>query len=181
MDGHLLIVAILLLLAIADLVVGVSNDAVNFLSSAVGSKAAPFRIVLVVAGLGVLLGAFTSSGMMEIARTGIFDPSTFSYRDVLVIFLAVMLTDILLLDLFNSLGLPTSTTVSIVFELLGAAIMVGWLMSAPEERNIDHVLSLINTSKVSTIIAGIFLSVLIAFVVGRADPMDLPFAVHLPE
>ena len=166
MEGHLLIVVILVLLAIADLIVGVSNDAVNFLSSAVGSKAAPFRVVLVVAGLGVLLGAMTSSGMMEIARTGIFDPSTFTYHDVLVIFLAVMLTDIILLDLYNSLGLPTSTTVSIVFELLGAAVMVGWLMSAPEERNIDHVLSLINTSKVSTIIVGIFLSVLIAFAVG---------------
>ncbi len=110
------------ILAILDLVVGVSNDAVNFLNSSIGSKAVSFKTTMIVASLGVLVGAMFSSGMMEIARSGIFVPSMFSFNDVMIIFLAVMITDILLLDVFNSLGLPTSTTVSIIFELLGAAV-----------------------------------------------------------
>ncbi|MCB0789838.1 MAG: inorganic phosphate transporter, partial [Flavobacteriales bacterium] len=124
MDAYLVAVIILLLLAIGDLIVGVSNDAVNFLVSAVGSRVAPRRIILGIAAAGVFVGAVFSSGMMEVARKGIFDPSFFSFADIMVIFLAVMITDILLLDLYNSLGLPTSTTVSIIFELLGAAVVI---------------------------------------------------------
>ena len=111
-------------LAIADLVVGVSNDAVNFLNSAIGSKAVSFKTIIIVASLGVALGAMSSSGMMEVARSGIFVPKEFMFSEIMVIFMAVMITDILLLDFFNTLGLPTSTTVSIVFELLGAAVCI---------------------------------------------------------
>jgi phosphate/sulfate permease len=168
MDSYLAIVVVLLVLAVADLVVGVSNDAVNFLNSAVGSKVAPRRIILAVAALGILAGALSSSGMMEVARKGIFDPSFFSFADVMVIFLAVMLTDILLLDAYNSLGLPTSTTVSIIFELLGAAMVVGWLRMQMGGTDAKSIFDMINTAKVSEIIGGIFLSVLIAFVVGVA-------------
>ena len=114
--------AALAFLAVADLVVGVSNDAVNFLNSAIGSKAVSFKTIMIVASLGVAIGAMTSSGMMEVARKGIFNPGEFMFNEIMVIFMAVMLTDILLLDFFNTLGLPTSTTVSIVFELLGASV-----------------------------------------------------------
>ncbi|MCB0616913.1 MAG: inorganic phosphate transporter, partial [Phaeodactylibacter sp.] len=123
-DFYFWIVVILLLLAVVDLVVGVSNDAVNFLNSAIGSKVATRRTIMVVASLGILIGATFSSGMMEVARKGIFNPTFFSFADIMIVFLAVMLTDILLLDLFNTFGMPTSTTVSIVFELLGAAVAV---------------------------------------------------------
>ena len=109
-------------LAVIDLVVGVSNDAVNFLNSAIGSKAVNIKTILIIASVGVALGAITSSGMMEVARKGIFNPSQFYFNEIMFIFMAVMITDILLLDVFNSLGMPTSTTVSIVFELLGAAV-----------------------------------------------------------
>ena len=112
------------ILAISDLVVGVSNDAVNFLNSALGSKAIPFRTILVVASVGIALGAISSSGMMEVARKGIFNPSEFVFAEIMIIFMAVMITDVLILDFFNTLGMPTSTTVSIVFELLGAAVAV---------------------------------------------------------
>ena len=114
-------VVFLFVLAVFDLYVGVSNDAVNFMNSAIGSKAARFRTVVIVASVGVLCGAIMSNGMMDIARHGIFRPEMFSFEDVMVIYLAVMVTDIVLLDVFNSLGMPTSTTVSMVFELLGAA------------------------------------------------------------
>jgi len=114
-------------LAIVDLVVGVSNDAVNFLNSAIGSKAVSFKTIMIVASIGVAVGALTSSGMMEVARKGIFNPGEFMFSEIMVIFTAVMLTDILLLDFFNTLGLPTSTTVSIVFELLGASVAVALL------------------------------------------------------
>ena len=116
--------AALAFLAIADLVVGVSNDAVNFLNSAIGSKAVSFKTIMIVASIGGAVGALTSSGMMEVARKGIFNPGEFMFNEIMVIFMAVMLTDILLLDFFNTLGLPTSTTVSIVFELLGASVAV---------------------------------------------------------
>ena len=120
MDSLILVtVGLLGLLAVFDLYVGVSNDAVNFLNSAVGSRTAPFRIIMMVASAGVLLGATFSLGMMDIAKSGVLVPAKFSFYDVLVIFSAVMVTDILLINVFNSLGLPTSTTVSIVFELLG--------------------------------------------------------------
>ena len=114
-------------LAVADLVVGVSNDAVNFLNSAIGSKAVSFKTIMIVASIGVALGAMSSSGMMEVARKGIFNPGEFMFDEIMIIFTAVMLTDILLLDFFNTLGLPTSTTVSIVFELLGASVCVAIL------------------------------------------------------
>ncbi len=159
-------VVILFLLAISDLIVGVSNDAVNFLNSAFGSKVAPFRVIMIVAILGVLVGATFSNGMMEVARKGIFNPGEFNFDEIMVIFLAVMLTDIILLDLFNTFGLPTSTTVSIVFELLGAAVGIAMvkLLADPEKA---HTLgTYINSSKALAIIFGILLSVVIAFVVG---------------
>ena len=118
----LLMVVALVFLAIADLIVGVSNDAVNFLNSALGSKALSFRTIMILASLGIAFGAIFSSGMMEVARKGIFNPGEFMFDEIMFIFMAVMITDILLLDFFNSLGMPTSTTVSIVFELLGASV-----------------------------------------------------------
>lgn len=166
MDSFQLIVLVLLLLAVADLVVGVSNDAANFLNSAIGSRVASRRVILTVASFGILLGALSSSGMMEIARKGVFDPSYFSFADVMVIFMAVMLADILLLDIYNTLGLPTSTTVSIVFEMLGAAVMVAWLKLMAGTTTATSLAEMINTSSLGRIIGGIFLSVLIAFTVG---------------
>jgi phosphate/sulfate permease len=166
MDSYLLLIIALLILAVGDLVVGVSNDAVNFLTSAVGSKVAPRKVILLIAAAGVFAGAAFSSGMMEVARKGIFNPSFFSFADVMVIFMAVMITDILLLDGFNSLGLPTSTTVSIVFELLGAAVMVGVLMRYASTAPSPGLLELINMTKATQIIAGIFLSIGVAFSVG---------------
>ncbi len=156
----------LAILAIADLVVGVSNDAVNFLNSAMGSKAVSFKILMIVASLGIGIGAMFSSGMMEIARTGIFNPDQFMFSEIMIIFLAVMLTDILLLDFFNSIGLPTSTTVSIVFELLGASVAITLIKIGNDAGNYADVMNYINTSKVSEIIFGILLSVVIAFSVG---------------
>lgn len=154
------------LLAIIDLMVGVSNDAVNFLNSAIGSKAISFKTTMIVASVGVLIGALFSSGMMEIARSGIFVPSMFSFNDVMIIFLAVMITDILLLDIFNSLGLPTSTTVSIIFELLGAAVCLALYKIYTTDDSIDTLVMYINTKKASTIVYSILLSVLLSFSIG---------------
>jgi phosphate/sulfate permease len=153
-------------LAIVDLIVGVSNDAVNFLNSAVGSKAISFKTTMIVASLGVLVGALFSSGMMEIARSGIFVPSMFSFNDVMIIFLAVMITDILLLDVFNSLGLPTSTTVSIIFELLGAAVCLALYKIYTSDESFDTLGMYINAKKASTIVYSILLSVLLSFTIG---------------
>ena len=133
---YLIIVIILLGLAILDLSVGVANDAVNFLNSSIGSKVAPLWVILTVASVGVLLGTLFSSGMMEIARSGVFHPEIFSFPNIMVLFLAVMLTDVILLDVFNSLGLPTSTTVSLVFELLGSAVAVAISASGRQMRAI---------------------------------------------
>ncbi|MEM9053038.1 MAG: inorganic phosphate transporter [Bacteroidota bacterium] len=166
MDHYLVLVIALLILAVADLMVGVSNDAVNFLTSAIGSKVAPRSIILGIAAAGVFVGASFSSGMMEVARKGIFNPEFFSYADVMVVFLAVMITDILLLDLFNSFGLPTSTTVSIVFELLGASVVTGLLAMNADPTIADSIWEVINHQKASQIIAGIFLSVGVAFSIG---------------
>ena len=124
MDIYLIMIIALAILAIGDLMVGVSNDAVNFLNSALGSKAIKVRTIMILASLGVLVGSVFSSGMMEVARKGIFNPEMLFFSEIMIIFMAVMITDILLLDFFNTLGLPTSTTVSIVFELLGAAVAV---------------------------------------------------------
>jgi len=158
------VVIFLFLLAVFDLSVGVSNDAVNFLNSALGSKAASFKRVLIVASIGVFIGASMSNGMMDIARHGIFRPEHFSFYDLMCIFMAVMVTDIILLDIFNSLGMPTSTTVSMVFELLGATFVVALIKMA---GGLDLGLQdLLNTEKALSVILGIFLSVAIAFFFG---------------
>ena len=160
----LCVVIFLFLLAIFDLSVGVSNDAVNFLNSAIGSKAAPFKRIIIVASVGVFIGAAMSNGMMDIARHGIFRPEYFSFYDLICIFMAVMVTDIILLDVFNSLGMPTSTTVSMVFELLGATFVVALVkMAGGSDLGFND---LLNTEKALSVILGIFLSVAIAFVFG---------------
>ncbi len=144
---YILIVGVLFLLAISDLIVGVSNDAVNFLNSAIGSKAAPFKIILAIAAAGVLVGAVFSNGMMEVARKGIFNPEFFAFKEIMIIFLAVMITDILLLDFFNTIGLPTSTTVSIVFELLGASVAVAIFIVSRSEDALHRVSDYINVER----------------------------------
>ena len=160
------VLALLAALAICDLFVGVSNDAVNFLNSAVGSRTAPFWVILSVASAGVLLGATFSSGMMEIAKTGVFVPEMLTFKEVMVIFCAVIVTDVLLLNTFNSLGLPTSTTVSIVFELLGGTLAVActkiWMSGAP----FSELGSYVNSGKALAMIMGILVSVIIAFFAG---------------
>ncbi len=161
---YIALVGVLFLLAISDLIVGVSNDAVNFLNSAIGSKAAPLRIIMITAAVGVLFGATFSSGMMEVARKGIFHPQEFYFSEIMIIFLAVMITDVILLDMFNTFGLPTSTTVSIVFELLGAAVGISIikLTNMPEKDLGDF----INSAKALAIISGILLSVVVSFTAG---------------
>ncbi|WP_105473912.1 inorganic phosphate transporter [Jejuia pallidilutea] len=163
---YLYMIIALAILAIADLVVGVSNDAVNFLNSAIGSKAISFRTIMIVASLGVAVGAVFSSGMMEVARKGIFNPGEYMFDEIMIIFMAVMITDILLLDFFNSVGMPTSTTVSIVFELLGAAVAIALIKIGHDGGNFSDVIGYINTSKASQIIFGILLSVVVAFSIG---------------
>ncbi|MGK0325760.1 MAG: phosphate/sulfate permease [Polaribacter sp.] len=166
-DPYILMLVALAVLAIVDLVVGVSNDAVNFLNSAIGSKAISVRNIMIIASLGVFFGAVTSSGMMEVARKGIFNPSMFMFQDIMFIFMAVMITDILLLDIFNSLGMPTSTTVSIVFELLGAAVCISLIkISANDSQSISDIWNYINHKKAIQIINGILLSVVVAFSIG---------------
>jgi phosphate/sulfate permease len=154
------------LLAIGDLVVGVSNDAVNFLNSAIGSKVLSFRSIMIVASLGIAVGAVFSSGMMEVARKGIFNPDMFFFSEIMIIFMAVMITDILLLDFFNTLGMPTSTTVSIVFELLGAAVAVSLIKIFAGGGEFSDLSQYINVAKATQIIFGILLSVFVAFSIG---------------
>lgn len=166
MDFFIVIIGVLLLLAALDLVVGVSNDAVNFLNSAIGSRVAPYKTIILIAIAGVVIGSVFSSGIMEIARKGIFYPQHFTFEVILIVFLAVMLTDIILLDVFNSLGLPTSTTVSIIFELLGSSMMAGILFSMSKNENINEIWKYINFESTNSIVSGIFLSVLIAFTAG---------------
>ncbi|WP_430965118.1 inorganic phosphate transporter [Spongiimicrobium sp. 2-473A-2-J] len=165
-DFYFLMLIALAVLAVADLVVGVSNDAVNFLNSAIGSKALSFKTVMIVASIGIAFGAMSSSGMMEVARKGIFNPGEFMFSEIIIIFMAVMITDILLLDFFNTLGMPTSTTVSIVFELLGAAVAVSLLKIADSGGGFNELAIYINTEKAAQIIFGILLSVVVAFTVG---------------
>lgn len=162
---YLGMVIFLFLLAAFDLWVGVSNDAVNFLNSAIGSRAAKFRSLVIIAGIGVFCGCVLSNGMMDIARHGIFTPQYFSFKDVMYIFMAVMVTDIVLLDIFNSFGMPTSTTVSMVFELLGSAFAFTMLKIAGGDANLIMA-DYLNTSKALEVIMGIFMSVPIAFVFG---------------
>ena len=166
MDIYLIMIIALGLLAIGDLVVGVSNDAVNFLNSALGSKAISVRNIMILASLGVAVGAVFSSGMMEVARKGIFNPDMFFFSEIMIIFMAVMITDILLLDFFNTLGMPTSTTVSIVFELLGAAVAVSLIKIFAGGGEFGDLVEYINVAKATQIIFGIVLSVFIAFSVG---------------
>lgn len=163
---YLLIVGFLFLLAIFDLWVGVSNDAVNFLNSSIGSKAAKFKTILIVAALGIICGAVMSNGMMDIARHGIFQPSQFTFHEVMCIFTAMMITDIILLDIFNSLGLPTSTTVSMVFELLGGAFVLSIIKIIGDSTGALSLGDLLNSDKALTVILSIFLSVAIAFFFG---------------
>jgi phosphate/sulfate permease len=166
---YMLMIVALALLAIADLVVGVSNDAVNFLNSAIGSKAISFKTIMIVASVGVLVGAVFSSGMMEVARKGIFNPGEFYFNEIMIIFMAVMITDILLLDFFNTIGMPTSTTVSIVFELLGAAVTMALLKIFNTDGGageFSDLITYINTETATKIIFGIILSVLVAFSIG---------------
>lgn len=163
---YLLMIVALAVLAIADLVVGVSNDAVNFLNSAIGSKAISFKTIMIVASVGVAVGAIFSSGMMEVARKGIFNPHEFMFNEIMIIFMAVMITDILLLDFFNTVGMPTSTTVSIVFELLGASVAMALIKVGNDGGGFAEVIGYINTSKATEIIFGILLSVIVAFTVG---------------
>ncbi len=165
-NAYILIIVALAILASIDLVVGVSNDAVNFLNSAIGSKAFSLRTILITASIGIAIGAIFSSGMMEVARKGIFNPENFYFNEIIIIFLAVMITDVLLLDFFNSVGMPTSTTVSIVFELLGAAVVMAFIKMSANDQGMAHFSEYINTSKATAIILGILLSVIIAFSIG---------------
>ena len=166
MELYYIVIGILIILAILDLVVGVSNDAVNFLNSAIGSRVASFRTILIVASVGILIGSGFSAGMMQVARSGIFSPAFFNFEQVIVIFAAVMMTDILLLDIYNSLGLPTSTTVSLVFELLGASFVVSLIHMAQQDMPLSELANAINYSSAITIVSSIFLSVGLAFVAG---------------
>lgn len=164
----IVLVAFLLVLACIDLFVGVSNDAVNFLNSAVGSRIAPLKVILVVASLGVIFGATFSSGMMEVARSGVFNPHLFTFYDVMMIFFAVMITDVLLLNMFNSLGLPTSTTVSIVFELLGASVCAAVFKLWVDNNSLSFVFDYIKSDRAITIVSAILVSVAVAFITGAA-------------
>ena len=163
---YVVMLVFLALLAAFDLFVGVSNDAVNFLSPAIGSRVAPFKIIMLVASVGVLAGATFSSGMMEIARKGVFYPQMFQFSDLMIVFFAVMITDVLLLDAFNSLGLPTSTTVSMVFELLGGAVCAAFYSIYSHGEALADIGRYINSGKALTIISGILISVAVAFIAG---------------
>ncbi len=162
---YLFLIIFLFVLAVFDLSVGVSNDAVNFLNSAIGSKAASFKVIMVIAAIGIFVGASLSNGMMDIARHGIYQPQHFFFSEIMCILLAVMLTDVVLLDIFNSLGMPTSTTVSLVFELLGGTVAIS-LIKIANSNGMLQLGDLLNTDKAFTVILGIFLSVAIAFFFG---------------
>lgn len=163
----IVIVVILAVLAILDLVVGVANDAINFLNAAMGAKVAPHRVIIAVAALGIIVGVLTSSGMMEVARSGVFHPGQFTFAEIMILFVGMMLADVILLNTFNSLGLPTSTTVSLVFELLGSAVAIAAFKICNEPAlTINDLGQFINSGKAMVIISGILVSVAIAFTVG---------------
>ena len=162
---YLFLIIFLFVLAVFDLSVGVSNDAVNFMNSAIGSKAASFKVIMVIAAIGIFVGASLSNGMMDIARHGIYQPQHFYFSEIMCILLAVMLTDVVLLDIFNSLGMPTSTTVSLVFELLGGTVAIS-LIKIANSNGALQLGDLLNTDKAFTVILAIFLSVAIAFFFG---------------
>ena len=164
---YTVIVGILGILAVSGLFVGVTNDAVNFLNSAIGSKAASMKIILTVASVGIIIGVVTSSGMMEVARSGMFNPGLFTFHEVMMLYLGVMFANVILLDLYNSWGLPTSTTVSLIFCLLGAAIAVSiYKISNDPEKGVSSLGHYINTSRAMGIVSAILLSVVIAFTCG---------------
>ena len=164
---YITVVVVLAILAVSGLYVGVTNDAVNFLNSAIGSKAAKMRTILIVASVGIIIGAMTSSGMMEVARSGMFNPSLFTFKEVMLLYVGVMIANVVLLDLYNSLGLPTSTTVSLIFCLLGSAVAVSLYKIATEEAITFSMLSqYINTSRAMGIVSAILLSVVLAFICG---------------
>ncbi len=163
---YLISLVVLGVLSVSGLVVGVSNDAVNFLNSAIGSKAAPRKVIMAVASIGILIGATTASGMMEVARSGVFYPAMFTFSDIMMLFMAVMFANVILLDLFNTFGLPTSTTVSLVFGLLGSAVGTACMKIWTEEGVSIHLANYINSGNALAIISGILLSVVIAFVCG---------------
>ncbi len=163
---YLFIIVILFILAFSDLYVGVANDAVNFLNSAIGAKVASFKTVMIIASVGLIVGATFSSGLMEIARKGLFYPTQFSFSDVMIIFLAVMIADVILLDIFNTFGLPTSTTVSIVFDLLGASVGVALIKISESDQTMQDLGLYINSGKALAIITGILVSVAMAFTIG---------------
>ncbi len=161
---YIIIVGFMLLLAVFDLFVGVSNDAVNFLNSAIGAKVAKFRTVLIIASAGIFVGALMSAGMMDVARHGVLQPANCTFHEVMMVFIAVMVTDVIILDLFNTLGLPTSTTVSLIFDLLGGVFVLGLFKIA---QNPDLTLGMVlNSDKVLTMIVAIFVSVGISLVFG---------------
>lgn len=163
---YILLIIIIIALAFIDLIVGVSNDAVNFLNSAIGSKAFPIKTILIVASIGLALGAVFSSGLMEVARVGIFQPDLFSFHELMVVFISVMIADILLINFFNSIGIPTSTTVSILFCLLGAAVSMGLIQIFETGESFSKITQFINVSKTTSIVKGILLSIFLAFVIG---------------
>ena len=164
---YIVVVAVLAILAVSGLYVGVTNDAVNFLNSAIGSKVAKMRTILIVASVGIIIGAMTSSGMMEVARSGMFNPSLFTFKEVMLLYVGVMIANVVLLDLYNSLGLPTSTTVSLIFCLLGSAVAVS-LYKISTEPNVTFAMlgEYINTSRAMGIVSAILLSVVLAFICG---------------
>ena len=164
---YIAVVVILAILAVSGLYVGVTNDAVNFLNSAIGSKAAKMRTILIVASVGIIIGAMTSSGMMEVARSGMFNPSLFTFKEVMLLYVGVMIANVVLLDLYNSLGLPTSTTVSLIFCLLGSAVAVSLYKITTDEAVTFAMLGeYINTSRAMGIVSAILLSVVLAFICG---------------
>lgn len=162
-----MIMVILAVLAVLDLIVGVSNDAINFLNSSLGSKVSSMRVILIVAAAGIITGVLTSSGMMEVARSGVFHPDMFTFKEVMFLFVGVMLADVVLLNTFNALGLPTSTTVSLIFELLGSAVAVTlFKISTDSSLTIANIDDYINTGKALGMITAILCSVVLSFISG---------------
>ena len=166
-EFYTVVLAVLAILAVSGLYVGVTNDAVNFLNAAIGSKVAKMKTILLVASVGIILGVLTSSGMMEVARSGMFNPRLFTFHEIMMLYVSVMFANVILLDIYNSLGLPTSTTVALVFSLLGAAISVSlYKISGDPTLSLGDLGGFINTTRAMGVISAILLSVLIAFVFG---------------
>ncbi len=164
---YIAVVVVLAIMAVSGLYVGVTNDAVNFLNSAIGSKVAKLRTILIVATVGIIIGALTSSGMMEVARNGMFNPSMFTFHEIMLLYVGVMLANVILLDIYNSLGLPTSTTVSLIFCLLGSAMAVSvYKIASDPAISIESIGEYINTTRAMGIVSAILLSVIIAFTFG---------------